>query len=159
MKRLGVAAIIVMLAVGLSASAPALFTAIDEDQDDGTGNASADGDTNEGVDTPAGDDAASPHNPVFNPFKMPPGFTMPEDTPETAATPSSQSWHNRPKNAKHFDRLLGRDTAPAAAPAGTATRKEPVESAKGGDAPDYVIGLVGVAGLGAIVLLLFRRHH
>jgi hypothetical protein len=158
MRTLIVLAIVGVLGTALSTSAPALFTAVDEDEETAEQTTSTDDASGQSA-TPA-DAASSPSRAprVINPFRNPSSVEMPEDVPG-AVDGRSSSWYHRPKNAKRFEHLLGRATPPAAAPAITAKPDEPAQRVKadGSHVLDYVVGIVAVGALGATVLLLFRR--
>jgi hypothetical protein len=160
LRTLIVAAIVGLLGAVLSTSAPALFTAVDEEQETAEQTASTDDASGQTV-APVEGTSGAPRAPrAIDPFGNPSGVEMPEDVP-VAATGRSLAWYNRPKNARHFEHLLARTTPPAAAPAVTTKRDEPAPSVKADDGHvlDYVVGILVVAALATTILLLFRRAH
>ncbi len=145
-------ALIALVSLWFCGEASALFTGLDGSADEtaaidssGTGSSTSDTSTSSGS------------RDVVNPFDDGVRSTMPEDTPGVAMRRSS-SWTARHRNARRFERLLHGEQTPTVEVRPVEEEAEPSGPLKRSRALDYVLGVVVVAGLGAIALLLFRRH-
>ncbi len=147
-------ALIALASLWLCGEASALFIGFDESADEtaavgGTGTASSTDDTST---------SSGARDTVVNPFDDGVRSTMPENTPGVAIRRSG-SWGTRHRNAQRFENLLHGKQTPAAKVRPVETREAaPSGPPKRSCALDYVFGVVVVAGLGAIAVLLFRRH-
>ena len=146
-------ALIALVSLWLCGEASALFAGLDDSADetaaiDSTGTGSSTSDTSS---------SSGARDAIVNPFDDGVRSTMPEDTPGVAMR-RSILWTTRHRNARRFEHLLHGEQPRTAEVRPIEEEAAPSGPPKRSRALDYVLGVVVVAGLGAIALLLFRRH-
>jgi hypothetical protein len=145
--------VIAVLSLWLCNEAGAVFTALDDDGKEVASNEGA------SVESPTSESSigSDGHDTVVNPFDDGLRSTMPEDKPAEAVLRSSSS-RAHPGNARRFERLLHGEPTPTVEVRRVEDKAATSAAPKRTSTLDYVFGVVVVAGLGAIAVLLFRRH-